>query len=295
MKTAKKYNSTISLLILLGAYFTAMGGAMLVFILCPSYFSPVLSSLLAAIGAALVIYLFSVGFNNSSFYDPFWSVAPFILSIYWSVTYGNPASMTDTIILLVISIWSIRLTLNFLRGWRGIRHEDWRYTALRQQYPRVFWLINLTGIHLFPTVVVFTAMMPVYVFLHRENISEDYNYIFWGVLLSFSGTLIELIADEQLRMFKEKNNHTAVIKEGLWKYSRHPNYFGEILFWWGLWVMLMGVNQQFWWTCMGTTAITLMFLFISIPIMERKSLLTKPGYAEYRKKVSMLIPWLPGK
>ncbi len=295
MRISRRYSQPLSILLLTGGYVTAMGAAMLVFILCPGYFSPVLSSLLADIGAALVIYLFSVAFNNSSFYDPYWSVAPFIMAIYWSVTYGNPSSTTDTIILLVVLLWSLRLTLNFLRGWKGIRQEDWRYVQLRQRNPKTFQLINLLGIHLFPTVIVFCGTMPVYVYLHRANIAEDYNYIFWGATMAFAGTLIELIADEQLRAFRKVKGHTGCIRTGLWRYSRHPNYFGEIIYWWGLWVMMMGVNQQFWWTGFGALGITLMFIFISIPMMETRALQTKPGYAAYLRGVSMLIPWFPSK
>lgn len=273
----------------------ALAGGLMIFILCPPGISPVLASLAADIGATLVIFLFSWAFKNSSFYDPYWSVVPFVLALYWSVTYGNPASFNDTIILLVILLWSFRLTLNFLRGWKNVKQEDWRYVALRNQTGRYFGLVNLFGIHLFPTLVVFAAMMPVYVYLHRENIRADIQILYLGFALSFAGTVIELIADEQLRAFKLKQESTQCIDNGLWRYSRHPNYFGEILFWWGLWIMMMAVNWNFWWTITGAMAITIMFVFISIPMMEKKSLITKPGYAIYQKKVSMIIPWFRKK
>lgn len=295
MKVVKKHARAISLLILLCAYLTAFAVGAVVFVLCPPSFSPVVSSLIANIAATLVIFLFSLGFNNSSFYDPYWSVAPFILAVYWSVNYGNPSSYTDTIILLVILLWSFRLTLNFIRGWGGLLHEDWRYVALRQENPKSYWIINLGGIHLFPTMIVFAAMMPVYVFLHRENISGDYNYIFWGAVLSFTGTLFELIADDELRKHKLQKEQKRIISTGLWKYSRHPNYFGEVIFWWGLWIMMFGVNKQFWWTVTGAFSITLMFVFISIPMIEKKIIQTRPEYKEYQKKVSMLFPWFSKK
>ena len=291
----KQYTRTFSLWMLFVAYVVAISAGYIIFLVCPSTFSPVLSSLIADLGATLVIYLFSLGFNNSSFYDPYWSVIPFVLALYWSVNYGNPASMTDTIILVVILLWSLRLTSNFIRGWNGIDQEDWRYGALKTQSPRLYWLTNLTGIHLFPTLLVFTGMMPVYVFMHRENIPEDYNYVLGGGLLSVAGTTIELIADEQLRRFKKQHGPNESIRSGLWNFTRHPNYFGEILFWWGLWIMMMGINNLFWWTGMGALAITMMFVFISIPMMEKKSLQTKQGYKQYIKDVSMLIPWFSRK
>jgi steroid 5-alpha reductase family enzyme len=296
MRIIRRNSKPVSLIILLAAYIMAWAVGLLIFYVCPPDISPVLSSLYADIGAALVIYLFSFAFNNSSFYDPYWSVAPFVLSIYWSVTFGNPSSFTDTIILLVILLWSFRLTLNFLRGWRGIRHEDWRYLSLKKQFPKYYWFVSLFGIHLLPTLIVFTAIMPSYVYLHRANIVEDFSVIFWGGLISIAGTVIELIADEQLTMFREKfKDHKHNIDTGVWKYSRHPNYFGEIIFWWGLWIMMMGVNYQFWWTFTGALAVTLMFIFISIPMMEKRAMQNKPGYKEYRQKVSMIIPWFQKK
>lgn len=291
----KKNSFSMAILLLLAAYIAALAGGLMIFILCPPQISPVLSSLAADIGATLVIFLFSWAFKNSSFYDPYWSVLPFVIALYWSVTYGNPASLADTIILLVILLWAIRLTLNFLRGWKGLSQEDWRYKALRLQSGKYFGIVNLLGIHIFPTLIVFAGMMPVYVYLHRENITEDYNYIFWGSLLSLTGTLVELIADEQLRAFKLKNDYHKTIDIGLWRTSRHPNYLGEIMFWWGLWIMMMGVNGQFWWTVTGALSITLMFIFISIPMIEKKAMLNKPDYKNYKKKVSMIIPWFRGK
>ncbi len=291
----KQFTRTFSLWMLFVAYVVAISTGYIIFLVCPSTFSPVLSSLIADLGATFVIYLFSLGFNNSSFYDPYWSVVPFVLALYWSVNYGNPASMTDTIILVVILLWSLRLTVNFIRGWNGIEQEDWRYGALKKQAPRLFWLTNLAGIHLFPTLLVFTGMMPVYVYMHRENIPEDYNYVLGGGLLSLVGTLFELIADEQLRSFKKQHGPHESIRTGLWKYTRHPNYFGEILFWWGLWIMMMGINRLFWWTGMGALSISMMFVFISIPMMEKKSLHSKQGYKQYMNDVSMLIPWFSRK
>ncbi|MBI5546954.1 MAG: DUF1295 domain-containing protein, partial [Deltaproteobacteria bacterium] len=85
-----------------------------------------------------------------------------------------------------------------------------------------------------------------------------------------------------------------IVNTGLWKYSRHPNYFGEVSFWWGLW--LFGVASDpasALWTLAGPVAMTGLFLFISVPMLDKRSLERRPGYAEHRRRVSALIPWFP--
>jgi steroid 5-alpha reductase family enzyme len=81
------------------------------------------------------------------------------------------------------------------------------------------------------------------------------------------------------------------MNKGLWRYSRHPNYFGEVSFWWGLYFFGLAANASYWWTIAGPIAITLLFLFISIPMMDKRSKERRPEYAEHMKKISALVPW----
>jgi steroid 5-alpha reductase family enzyme len=104
-------------------------------------------------------------------------------------------------------------------------------------------------------------------------------------------TTIEFVADEQMKRFKKTALPGEYINRGLWKYSRHPNYFGEITFWVGLYVMSLGVSGSPWWTGIGVVVILLMFLFASIPMMEERTLRSKPHYAAQIKTVSVLVPW----
>ena len=194
--------------------------------------------------------------------------------------------------LFTILLWSVRLTFNWCRGWKGLSHEDWRYKMLREKNPRLYPFINFAGIHLFPTIMVFLAMQPVYVMTSQfmEAVTKNPLFII-GLLITIAATTLELVADEQMHQFKKHAQRGDYINSGLWKYSRHPNYFGEILFWFGLWVMQMGVAPQYWWTAMGFIAMLIMFLFASIPMMEAKNLQSKAGYESYIKRVSVLIPW----
>jgi steroid 5-alpha reductase family enzyme len=161
---------------------------------------------------------------------------------------------------------------------------------LREKNPGLYPLVNFFGIHLFPTLMVFLGLLPVYVMTSSMTGSGINTLFVAGLLITIAAVAIELAADEQLRKFKKRAKKGDYINIGLWKYSRHPNYFGEISFWFGLWVMQMAVSPQQWWTAIGFVAMLNMFLFASIPMMEAKNMKSKTGYNVYVKRVSRLIP-----
>jgi steroid 5-alpha reductase family enzyme len=255
-------------------------------------------ALIADVMATLVVYSFSVIFKNASLYDPYWSVVPPLLIWYWWKP--GEKNLVQEIAWWVILLWAIRLTLNWARGWQGLKHEDWRYVMLRQKNPKLYWLTNLAGIHLFPTLMVFAGMVPAYIICNSStdfiaakgpDTYQNEPLILLGFAICIIATLLELVADEQMRRFKKTAKPGEFIDSGVWKYSRHPNYFGEILFWFGLWVLQMSIELDYWYTSIGFVAMLCMFLLASIPMMEKKNLRSKPGYREYLKTVSVLLPW----
>ena len=161
---------------------------------------------------------------------------------------------------------------------------------LEDKNPRLYWLTNLGGIHLFPTVVVFLCMIPVYFLVSSPLILES-TFIILGFVISVLATTIEFVADEQMKIFKKTAKPGEYINIGLWKYSRHPNYFGEISFWFGLYIMSLGVVDCQYWSIAGVFIILSMFLFASIPMMEERTLVSRPNYAKQIKTVSVLFPW----
>ncbi len=250
--------------------------------------------LLADVIATVIVFGFSVGFNNSSLYDPYWSVVPPLLAFYWILKGSD--NLVGYLMFALIFIWAVRLTYNWLRGWQGLSHEDWRYKMLREQNPKIYPFTNFAGIHLFPTVMVFMGMLPVYMVTSRTIDSLlNVPLLIIGFITTLAAILIELIADEQMRSFKSHAKPREFINQGLWKYSRHPNYFGEISFWFGLWIMQMSIAPAYWWTAIGFVAMLIMFLFASIPMMEKKNRQNKVGYEEYIKRVSVLVPLPPRK
>ena len=243
--------------------------------------------LYADIIATIIIYIASCIFKNSSIYDPYWSVIPPFLLLFWILQLDTINIVNISFLSFSVLFWAIRLTYNWIRGWEGLAQEDWRYIDLRNKSGKFYQLVNFSGIHLFPTLIVFVCCLP---FKYALEINSTNINIILGFIICFIGVLYEIISDQQLYNFK-KHNSVSIINSGLWKYSRHPNYYGEILFWWGLFIYGVTFNNYMP-LIIWPISMTLMFLYISIPWIENKILRTRPEYKSYQKKVSMLFPEL---
>ncbi len=262
-----------------------------------SFLHPLLMILFADLAATIVIFIISTILKNTSLYDPYWSVAPLIIASYYLFfpQISSVHSFRYIIVFILLFIWSIRLTFNWLRQWRGLKHEDWRYTMYRVKMGKKFWLINLIGLQLMPTLQVYLGSISLYPALSLRTKSIWIIDIV-AIFITAAAIAIETLADQQLYNFiKTRQSHEEIITTGLWKYSRHPNYFGEILFWWGLYIFALASDVSYYWVIIGPISITFLFNILSIPIMERRNLERKPDYAIYKKQVSKLIPWFPKK
>ncbi len=249
--------------------------------------SSMMQILIADIIATFVIYSFSVYFKNSSFYDPYWSVIPPFIAFFWLAKSNYVINTPSILLMTAVLFWSLRLTYNWMKTWDGLHHEDWRYIDMRNNLGNSFEIIgNLGGIHFFPTFIVFFCCMPM-----AQNFSQSYNWtIFLGFGLCIIGVLLEIISDKQLHAFRKiYPSGTGIIETGLWNYSRHPNYYGEIMFWWGIFVFgysFTGLNYLL----LAPIAMTAMFWYASIPWIEIKILRTRPQYEDYQKRVHILFP-----
>jgi len=256
---------------------------------------PILVAGAADLGATLAIFAVSFRFRNSSFYDAYWSVAPIPIALYWWLSApdsgGDP--IRRTLVFGLVALWGARLTWNWARGWRGLGHQDWRYAQLERQTGRAYWLVSLLGIHLFPTVVVFLGCLPLFPTLAGPSGSLG----FWDLVAAgITGFAIwlEATADHQLRRYASVSRPPGeFLRSGLWAWCRHPNYLGEILFWWGLLAFSLAAGFASWWTPVGAIAITLMFRFVSIPMIDRRMIERRPAYADHAARNPALLPCRP--
>jgi len=251
---------------------------------------PLWVAFVADVVATLVVFGFSVALDNSSMYDPYWSVAPLPIGLYFALQ--SALTPRALLALLLVTVWGVRLTYNFLRGWRGLAHEDWRYVQIRDKTGRAYWLVSLLGIHLFPTLMVFAGCLPLYAAcapgarpLHALDLVAS--------LVTALAIAIEALADAQLRRFRLRSDRRPdeVMDEGLWARARHPNYFGEMLFWWGLFSFALAASPANAWTGVGALAITIMFHLVSLRLLETRMLERRPAYAERIRQLPAFVPY----
>lgn len=253
-----------------------------------------LDALLADVLATLVVFGFSRAHGNSSFYDAYWSVAPPLLVGYWWAASGTPADDTRAwLVMAVVLVWAVRLTANWVSTFPGLHHEDWRYPMLREKAGRAELVVDLVAIHLVPTLQVFLATVPAYVVLTRGD-----RPIGWldgvALVMGLGAVAIEGVADVQMHRFVRERQPGQVMDRGLWAWSRHPNYFGELGFWTSLAVFGAAASpQDAWWVFAGALAMLGMFLGASIPMMEQRSLERRPSYQQVVDRVPMLVPRPP--
>jgi steroid 5-alpha reductase family enzyme len=250
---------------------------------------PLLVTLEADLVATLVVFVASLVARNASLYDPYWSVAPAVIVLAWA---GFPNDARQTAVVLLMLVWAVRLTANWAASWRGLSHEDWRYVQLREQRPPwlPWWLLNLTGIQLMPTLVVFAGLLAVWPAVTVTG--RPFGLLdALAVAVTAASIVIEGVADRQLRQFaRQKSNRGRILDRGLWRYSRHPNYLGEIGFWWGMWLFGLAAAPGWWRTIAGPVTMVLLFTVVSVPLMDRRSLARRPEYAAHMRRVPALLP-----
>lgn len=243
-----------------------------------------LNLLIADIAATVLTFVFSVIFKNASVYDPYWSVQPIV--ILFAFAFGHTLTLTRLLFLAVVCFWGVRLTLNWAYTFKNLYHQDWRYTMLKEQTGIFYPIVNLVGIHLVPTLIVYCCTLPaVYVFINDGNASA---LTLAFLLISVAAVLLQGTADYQMHRFR-KNKSGNFIRNGLWRYSRHPNYLGEILMWWGIALAAVSIFPNARFLCAGALANTLLFLFVSIPMADKRQS-RKEGFEEYKSETRMLFP-----
>lgn len=268
-------------------YAVAFGVGATVFFLVPG--GVVLRALLADLAMTLIVFAASLCAKNASLYDPYWSVVPPYLLIL-AVFAAGTVTASAACVLLALSVWSIRLTWNWATLWTGFGEEDWRYVMIRERAPRLWPWTSLVGIMMFPTLIVFAQLAGA---MRLAAATGPVRFLtVAGAALILCGAGLQFVSDRQMACFRERNRgRRACIEDGLWKYSRHPNYFGEVTVWWGVWLAHAAAAGKVDFTILAPLLMTAMFLFISIPMMEKKILSTRPEYGDYRKRVSMLVPF----
>lgn len=230
--------------------------------------------------------------KDNSVADVAWG--PGFIVVSWGALVINANyNPTQLLVAGLVTVWGLRLAIRIFRRNRG-KGEDPRYAKWREDWGKWFVLRSYLQVFIIQGFVLLLNITPVMIIM--SSTGEGFAWPgYVGLAVWCVGFLFESLGDYQLDSFlKEPENRGTIIDIGLWRYTRHPNYFGEITMWWGIFIIALGVPWG-WIGIIGPIAITSTILFVSGIPMTEKLMEKTPGWDEYKRKTSSLIPWLPKK
>lgn len=247
----------------------------------------------AGLAATLVLFVIGAVRRNPSVFDPFWSVAPVVVAAVWAC---DPASSPadprrQAMVVALVTAWGLRLTWHWALTRAREAEEDWRYTEMRRASGRWFPVVNLVVIHVIPAAMLGLACMAMFPALVRGARPFGWIDVAAGAW-TLAAIVLEATADRQMRAFRA-GPRTGVCEAGLWGWSRHPNYLGELLFWWGLYLASYAAEPAAEWAMIGPIVITLLLTLYSAPALDRRMLARREGYAGYMRRVPVMWPRRP--
>jgi steroid 5-alpha reductase family enzyme len=230
--------------------------------------------------------------KDNSVADIAWG--PGFIVVSWATLFINGSyNFTQFLTAALITIWGLRLAIRIYRRNRG-KGEDPRYRKWREDWGKHFVLRSYLQVFIIQGFVLLLNVTPVMIIMSSTSGAVHWT-AYAGLAVWCVGFSFESIGDWQLdRFLKDPANRGTIIDIGLWRYTRHPNYFGECTMWWGIFVIALGVPWG-WVGVIGPIAITSTILFVSGIPMTEKLMEKTPGWEEYKKKTSALIPWFPKK
>ncbi len=245
---------------------------------------------LALVGAFTLLWLVSLPLRNASIVDMWWGPA-FVLAALVYLTARPDTSARAVAVIAVVAAWALRLAWHI--GRRNVGHgEDPRYAAWRQQHGASWWWFSWVKVFFLQATIAWMVSWPIGAALAPAPAFPS-PWDLAGLAIAIGGLAFEAVADEQLRRFKATTPKGTVCGVGLWRYSRHPNYFGESVVWWGLYVVAAGVPGG-WWTFVSPLLMTWLLLEVSgVTLLEKSLTSTKPGYADYVRRTSAFVPRAP--
>jgi len=240
----------------------------------------------------LIVWAVSIRLRDVSIIDPVWGPA-FVIVALVAAFAGHGDSGRRWLLFAMTAAWGLRLGVHLTRRKLAERgEEDKRYAAMREREGDRFTLWSLWAIFGTQGLLVLIVSLPIQGAADRPaGLSAA---VIPGVLVFLVGLAFEGIGDEQLRRFKaDRANRGRVMDHGLWRYTRHPNYFGDACVWWGLWLVVLPAGGV-WWTLVGPAVMTLFLVRISgKALLERDMAKRRPEYADYIKRTSGFFPLPP--
>jgi steroid 5-alpha reductase family enzyme len=245
-----------------------------------------LPGLAVALALTTLVWLVSLIRRDASIIDIFWG--PGFILLAWFYRAEVPLeSFRQTLVPALVTVWGLRLAIHIFRRNRGLG-EDYRYAAMRQKWGGRFALISLPTVFWLQGVLLWLIAMPLLQVQIRPQPLRGSWLDLSGLTLFSIGLFFEAVGDYQLARFKADPAHRGqVLDRGLWRYTRHPNYFGDATLWWGLGLFALSTPHSVW------TLVSPALKISGVALLEKGLESRKPGYASYAKRTSAFIPWPP--
>jgi steroid 5-alpha reductase family enzyme len=246
----------------------------------------------AVVVLMLTLWVISVAIHDASIVDPVWGLA-FVLIAWTAVATTSSRTSVATLLVGLVTIWGLRLSIYLGRRNLG-KGEDFRYQAMRRRYGARFPLISLFIVFLLQAGLAWVVSLPVQAGIQGSaGASLTSPLVLAGVVLWAIGLAFESVGDLQLARFKrDPSNQGQVLDRGLWRYTRHPNYFGDFLVWWGFFLVAAATGA--WWTVVGPVLMAILLIRVSgAGLLEQTIGERRPGYADYIRRTSGFVPRPP--
>lgn len=254
-------------------------------------YETLLLTLATTTGIMAALWVVSLWKRDASIVDPAWG-AGFVVVAALAWWWNQPADARATLLLVLTSLWGARLSLFLLwRNWG--QGEDRRYRAMREHHGPRFWWVSLLTVFGLQAVLLWFISWPMQVAMAAGDATK----LGWldavGLLAWSTGLFFETVGDWQLARFQaEESNAGRVLDRGLWRYTRHPNYFGDFCVWWGLY--LIAASGGAWWTIASPLLMSVLLLKVSgVTLLERTITTRRPEYAEYQRRTNAFFPGRP--
>ena len=250
---------------------------------------------LAAVAAMMVTGWFvSLAYRNVTIVDSLWGMG-FVLIAWLTYLMSDGYGGRKMLLAILVTLWGLRLSAYL--SWRNWgKGEDPRYGSWRKKSGDRFWLVSLFKVFILQALFLWVISLAVQIGQLASTPDSLNGLDGLGVMVWSTGFMFETLGDWQLARFKsDPANKGRVMDYGLWAYTRHPNYFGEFLVWWGIFLITLSTPNS-WWTILSPVIITVVLLKMTgIPLTEQELVKNRPGYSEYVKRTSAFVPWLPVK
>jgi steroid 5-alpha reductase family enzyme len=241
-----------------------------------------------------LLWIWSVIIKNVSIVDIFWGFGFVVVNTFYVCMSGelNPRKL---LILILVSVWGLRLAIYL--AYRNIgKGEDYRYQEFRKHYgPKRYWWFSFFQVFLLQGALIMIVSLPL-LGIHSSTSTGALNVLdYMGILVWLIGFTFEAGGDFQLARFKSNpKNKGKVLTKGFWKYTRHPNYFGDSAVWWAYAIFSMAAGSY--WQIIGSIIMTALIIKVSgVSLLEKTLKDTKPKYRDYIEKTSAFFPWFPKK